>query len=275
MNITATTKICLIIGDPIVHSLSPQMHNAGYEALTIDDQFVFIAAHIKEENLEVAIKGFRAMNIRGITTTLPHKTAIIKYLDEIDDTAKDIGAINTVVNTDGKLKGYNTDWIGIVKPLEKIAPLKNKTVAVLGAGGAARAAVYGISKKGGKVTVFNRTIEKAQKLAEEFHCEYATLDEVEKVKNMDIIFNATSIGLHPNATQSPLYKEYITDKHVVFDAIYSPYDTQLLKYAKEKGATGIHGLEMFLHQGLEQFTLYTGQEAPEDAMRKVIENYAK
>lgn len=274
MNITSNTKICFIIGDPIGHSLSPQMHNAGYEALGIDDQFVFAAAHIKENDLEAAVNGFHAMGVRGITTTLPHKTTIMKYLDEIDETAKEIGAINTVVNTDGKLKGYNTDWIGVVKPLEQICDLRNKTAAVLGAGGAARAAVYGLTKSGVKVTIFNRTIEKAKQLAEDFNCEYATLDELEKITAMDIIFNATTIGLHPDNDKTPLPKELLNNNHIVFDAIYSPYQTQLLKDAEEKGVKVIHGLEMLLHQGLEQFKLYTGHEAPEEAMRKVLKSHA-
>ncbi len=270
MNITAKTKICLVIGDPIKYSLSPQMHNAGYKALGIDDQFIFVASHVNISEMEDFIKGARAMKIRGVSLTMPHKLEVLKYLDEIDPVAKKIGAVNTIINEANILKGYNTDWLGVVKPLEMITNLTGKHVALIGAGGAARAAVYGFVKKGAKVTIFNRTIKKAKELAEEFGCSYASLDELEKVKVLDIIFNATSVGLHSEENQTPLPKKYITNKHIVFDAIYSSFETRLLQEAKEKGAKTIHGLKMFLYQGTEQFKLYTGHEAPSDIMKKVL-----
>jgi shikimate dehydrogenase len=260
----------MIIGDPVEHSLSPAMHNAGYVALGIEDAFVFTGAHVLPEKLEEAVNGFRALQIKGISVTIPHKTTIMKYLNAVDDIAEKIGAVNTVINDHGKLTGYNTDWIGVVTSLEQLTNIKGKHVALLGAGGAARSVIYGVIKKGGTVTIFNRTVEKAKELAEEFNCQYATLDELNSIKNMDIIFNATSIGLHPNETQTPLPKEYITSKHIVFDAIYTPYQTQLLKDAKEKGAKIIHGQSMLLYQGLAQFKFFTGHDAPEDIMRNVL-----
>ncbi len=269
MKINSKTKICIIIGDPVEHSLSPQMHNGGYEALGIDNEFVFIAAKVKEENLSDFVKGARAMGMRGITCTIPHKTQILKYLDEIDDTAKKIGAVNTVVNTDGVLKGYNTDWIGVVEVLEKTTSLKGKKVALLGAGGAARAAAYGVTQRGAELAVFNRSVEKGLELAREFGGKYYSLESVQEVKNMDIIFNATSLGLE-DKNETPIDKKFITEKHIVFDAIYIPYETRLLREAKEKGAKIIHGTEMLLYQGLEQFRLYTGRQAPEEEMRKVL-----
>lgn len=265
----------MIIGDPIEHSLSPEMHNTTYKALGIDDQFVFVAAHVKPEDVEQTVNGARAMHIRGLTCTIPHKTSVMQYLDALDETAEKIGAVNTIVNDHGKLTGYNTDWLGVVTPLEKVTSIKNKSVAVLGAGGAARAVIYGVLKHGGRVTIFNRTVEKAKALAEEFGCDYASNEAFEEIKTMDIIFNATSVGLHPNESETPLPKEYITDKHIVFDAIYAPFETQLLKYAKAQGATVIHGLEMLLHQGTAQFQLYTGQIAPEDVMRDVLMKHTK
>lgn len=270
MNITAKTKLCLVIGDPVEHSLSPIMHNAGYEALGIADEFVYVGARVLPTYIDEAVRGFRGLNIRGVSVTLPHKTTIIDYLNEIDETALSIGAVNTVINENGTLKGTNTDWLGVVEPLEKVTEIKGKSVALLGAGGAARSVIYGIQQKGGKVTVFNRTVENAKQLADEFGCEYGSFDDLEKVKTMDIIFNATSVGLHPNEDQTPLPKQYITDKHIVFDAIYSPYETRLLKDAQEKGAAVIHGLEMLLYQGIAQFKLFTGHDAPEDVMRKVL-----
>ncbi len=272
MNISAKTKLCIIIGNPVEHSLSPAMHNAGYETLGIDDQFVFTACRVSPEHVKDVMHAMRTLNIRGITCTIPHKTYVMKYLDEIDPTAKIIGAVNTVVNDGGVLKGYNTDWMGIVTPLEMHTQLKGKTVALIGAGGAARAMAYGVTRNGAKLTIYNRTVETARKLAYEFGGQAFSLEEIERVKGADIILNATSIGMHPHEDESPIPMEYIVSKHLVFDAVYEPYETKLLLNAKEKGAQIIHGTDMLLYQGVEQFTLYTGHDAPVDAMRKAIYN---
>jgi shikimate dehydrogenase len=132
-------KICMVIGDPVEHSLSPRMHNAGYRALGIDNEFVYVARKVKTDDLADFVKGVRAIGIRGVSCTIPHKIKIMKFLDEIDATAREIGAVNTVVNEKGKLKGYNTDWLGAVASLEETISLKNKKVALIGAGGVARA----------------------------------------------------------------------------------------------------------------------------------------
>src|SRR3989344_5039081 len=160
MKLSAKTKICLIIGDPVEHSLSPAMHNAGYEALGIDNQFVFLGAKVKVEDVETAVQAMRKMGIHGLTCTIPHKVVVMKYLDKIDETARKIGAVNTVLNQNGKLIGFNTDWQGVVIPLEKVTKLPGKKVMVVGAGGAARAIVYGLLKRGAKVKIFNRTKKK-------------------------------------------------------------------------------------------------------------------
>lgn len=270
MNITAKTKVCMVIGDPVEHSLSPTMHNAAYEALGIDKDFVYVAARVDPTYIDEAVRGFRGLSIHAISVTIPHKTRIMDYLDEVDETARAIGAVNTIINDNGILKGSNTDWLGVITPLQAITKIHGKSVALLGAGGAARSVLYGIKQKGGHVTIFNRTMETAQQLAEEFQCDYASLDELEKVKAMDIIFNATSVGMKQHDT--PLPKEYITAKHIVFDAIYSPYETRLLREAKEQGATVIHGIDMLLYQGMEQFKLFTGHEAPEEVMRAVLKH---
>src|SRR5215469_6755884 len=162
MKITAKTKICMVIGDPVEPSLSPQMHNAGYEELHIDDQFVYVACHVKVNDIENFVKGIRTMNIWGISCTIPHKRAVMPYLDEIDEVAKKIGAVNTIVNHDNKLIGYNTDWLGILNPLGKFTTLKEKHVAIIGAGGAARAAAYAVTSKGAKLSLFNRTLTNAE-----------------------------------------------------------------------------------------------------------------
>lgn len=270
MKIAARTKICMVIGDPIEHSLSPQIHNAGYFALGIDDKFVFAASRVKIENLKEFISGVRAMGIRGVSCTIPHKTAIMPYLDKIDPIAKTIGAVNTVVNDHGVLKGYNTDWQGILAPLKKITSLQNKKVALLGAGGAARAAAYALTKTGAKLVIYNRTVTKAQALAKEFRCEARALADIEKIKNADIIINATPVGLYPKVNATPLAKKLITKQQIIFDTVYTPYETRLLKEARQQGAKVIHGAEMLLEQAAAQFALYTHRRAPVDAMRKIL-----
>jgi shikimate dehydrogenase len=148
--------------------------------------------------------------------------------------------------------------------------LKNKTVALIGAGGTARSVAFALTKKGAKLVIYNRTIEKANELAKEFGASARSLDTIEEVKNMDIIFNATSVGLYPNENESPIASELITDKHIVFDAIYVPYETRLLREARQQGARIIHGMEMLLYQGIAQFKIFTNHDAPEKTMRDVL-----
>ena len=264
----------MVIGDPVGHSLGPQMYNEAYKSLGINGEYVYVGCNVKIDALADFIKGIRAMGILGVSCTVPHKVAVMPYLDVVDDVAKQIGAVNTIVNDNGTLHGYNTDWLGVVTPLEKLISIQNKNVALLGAGGAARAAAYGITKLGGNLTIFNRTADKAQMLAKEFGADSASFEALEKVHDMDIIFNATTVGLHPNTSETPLPKEYIARHHIIFDAVYVPYQTRLLSEAEEKGATVIHGTEMLLYQGMEQFKLYTGYDAPEDILRNVLMKHA-
>lgn len=277
MKISAKNKLCVIVGDPVEHSLSPKMHNAAYEALNIDDQFVFVAAHAKVEDMEHVVKAVRVMNIRGLTCTIPHKMEVMKYIDEIDPLAKKIGAVNTVVNDNGVLKGYNTDCQGTIIPLEKVTTLKDKKVALIGAGGAARAIAYGVTDKGAILTIYNRTVEKAEELAKELNSHSPThqvsaksLDALEEVKTADIVLNATSLGMAPDEDKTPCPIEYINENQVVFDAVYTPYKTKFLRDAEAKGAKIIPGIEMLLHQGTAQFTHYTNHPAPEEVMRKSL-----
>lgn len=269
MNINAQTKICMVIGDPVEHSLSPQMHNAGYEALHIDDTYVYVACHVDVKNIENFINGVRSMGIRGISCTIPHKIAVIPFLDKVDETAKKIGAVNTIINDNGILKGHNTDWLGVSESLKKIISLKGKKVALLGAGGAARAAAYAVIMSGADLMIFNRTLENAQKLAKEFGGVEHSLEKIEKVKYADIIINTTSVGLEKQ-NETPISKEYINKNQVVFDLVYGKNETQLIKDAKENGAKTLSGIDMLLHQGFAQFKLFTGHEAPESAMRNAL-----
>lgn len=262
-------KTCLIIGYPVKNSLSPLIHNAGYKKLGIDKEFTFLKAEVKPEHLKMAIDGVRAFGIRGVSVTMPHKQAVIKYLDKTDKDAKKIGAVNTIVNNNGKLTGYNTDWLGAVLALEKKTNLKRKKVAVIGAGGAARAIVYGLMKKEAAAKIFNRSLDKAKQLAKEFGCDYSGLADLNEVESMDIIINATSLGMDNNL--SPIDKKYLNRNQIIFDVVYSPKETKLIKDGLEKGAKVIFGYEMLLYQAVAQFKLYTGMAAPVEVMRKALE----
>ena len=264
-----TETLCMIIGDPIAHSLSPLIHNAAYEALGMEG-YRYEARRVGSGALAGFMQEVRQGGIRGVSCTAPHKVAVMEYLDELDPTAATIGAVNTIVNEDGRLKGYNTDWLGVVDPLEKIAPLDGKNVALLGAGGAARSIAYGVTSKGGRLTIYNRTPGKARALAEEFGAAGKGLDDLEAIRDADIIINATSVGMSPQDGDTPLPQRYIHEGQIVFDSIYVPYQTRLLREAAAQGATVVHGTEMLLGQAFVQFKLYTGRDAPEDVMRRTL-----
>ena len=270
MNISGKIKTCIIIGDPIEHSLSPVMHNAAYKKLGLDDQYIFKAERVKSGDVGKVVERARDEDIRGLSCTAPHKEEVMQYLDEIDPVAKEIGAVNTVVNNDGVLKGYNTDWLGTVIPLEKVTGLASKKVALLGAGGAARAIAYGLVKKGAKLKIYNRTADKAQELADELGCTAGSLDEIGEVKNYDIIINSTSVGMGEREDESLVPAELLSEKQIVMEAVYAPPKTKLLQDAEAKGAQIIPGMEMLLYQGVAQFELYTEEKAPEEVMREIL-----
>jgi shikimate dehydrogenase len=270
MNITAKTKLCMVVGDPVEHSLGPQMHNVAYEKVGLAGQYVYVAAHVNSAAIGDFINGVRAMSIRGVSCTTPHKVTVMQYLDKLDLIAEKIGAVNTVVNDEGILTGYNTDWLGVVIPLEQLTSLKDKKVALLGAGGAARAIAYGVSSRGGQLTIYNRNQDKGGQLAADFGTEIGSFDDLDTLKTMDIIINATSLGMFPRSDTTPLPKECLTGRQIVFDIVYTPYETRLLREAREQGARVIHGSEMLLHQGLAQFKLFTGHDAPEEPMRAAL-----
>lgn len=257
--------VCMSMGYPNKHSRSPSLHNVGYNELGLKDQFIYLKMEVKPEDLKKAMEAVKTLGIRGVSVTMPHKREVIKYLNELDPDAKVIGAVNTVVNDNGKLTGFNTDWIGAIKSLEEKTSLKDKKVAVLGAGGAARAIIFGLTKKEARVVIFNRTFEKAKELAREFGCEVGDFNNPQNLENMDIIINATPIGM--KGDKSPIDKKFINKNQIVFDVIYLPIETRFLKDAKEKGAEVIPGYEMLLYQAVEQFKLYTGFNAPVAKMK--------
>jgi shikimate dehydrogenase len=263
-------KICIIIGDPVNHSLSPAMHNKAYEAAGLGDKYIFLPIKVGENNLKNAVQAIRTFGIHGTSVTMPHKEKIVRFLDNLDSSAKAIGAVNTVVNKNGILTGYNTDWLGVTKPLMERTVLKGKKVAVIGAGGVARAAIFGLKKEGADITVFNRTLSKAKKLANIFKCDFSSLKEINLIENFDIIINATSLGMKVKSDGGLIPEKFLNDKQVIFDLIYKPKKTKLIQNAEKKGAKIIFGYEMLLHQGMEQFFLYTGSKAPKAHMLDVL-----
>jgi len=262
-------KTCLVIKGNDSSSMSPAMHNAAYKAMGICSEYVFRPMRIRPEELADAMyKDLRSPSIHAFAVTIPHKETILKYLDEIDETAQQIGAVNTVLNIHGKLKGYNTDWQGAINTLLKFTSLKNKKVALLGSGGTARAITYGLSKQVCEISIYSRNQNSASAIAKQFECKTYLWDERENAYKTDIIINTTPIGREDNAT--PLSGEGIHAKHIIFDMNYKKGSTQLLNLAKSKNAIIINGLEMLLQQGMLQFELYTGLKAPENEMREAL-----
>lgn len=266
----ATTILCGIIGNPIEHSLSPAMHNAAYEQLGLN--FVYLAFCVSD--VEGAMRGMRALNIRGLSVTVPHKVAVLPYLDEIDPVARQIGAVNTVVNENGHLKGYNTDWAGFVRSLEAHTPIRDKRVVILGAGGAARAIAFGIKHEGGLLTILNRTEElvMAEKLATEIGCPYGDLKQLDLIQQAEIVVNATSVGMSPLQDRTVIDPAHLRPEQVVYDIVYNPLETKFLREAKALGCRVIPGYEMLLLQGVTQFELWTGKQAPVDLMRTILKD---
>lgn len=254
-----------VIGNPIGHSLSPVMHNAAFAAT---GQTAYFNA-FQVEDLASAMAGVRALGVAGLSVTLPHKTKVMEYLDWIDDQAQKIAAVNTVVNHQGHLCGYNTDVTGALAALQGKTELAGRRVLILGAGGAARALVYGVSEIGGRVAIANRSAERGMALAKEFGTLYLATSEIENFQ-AEVLINTTSLGMAPASELMPLSPTLIKPSMVVMDIVYNPLRTRLLETAEKCGAVTIDGLEMFIAQGALQFEMWTGQKAPIKVMRQAV-----
>ncbi|MBL7001724.1 MAG: shikimate dehydrogenase [Nitrosopumilus sp.] len=267
-------KTFAVIGDPIDHSLSPNIHSAAFRDLNLD--CAYIAYRIPKGELEEGIAGLKKIKIDGFNITIPHKVEMMKYLDKIDESCSLIGAVNTVVNNDGIFKGYNTDMDGFLEPFKKKKlNIENAKVLLLGAGGAARAIVAGFAKEKAKsITIANRTLENANNLSEfakkiGLDTNAINIEDVnDSVKNYDIIVNATSVGLKNEP--SPISLEGINEKTIVYDIVYMPMNTDFIKKAKAEGAIIIFGYEMLLGQAVRSFEIWHGMEAPYNAMKKAL-----
>jgi len=267
------TKTFDVIGDPIDHSLSPNIHNAAFRELGLD--CTYIAYRIPKGELAAGVESLKSIKISGFNVTIPHKVEMLKYLDEIDDNCNLIGATNTVSNDNEKLKGYNTDMDGFLDPIKKrnIA-IKNSNVLLLGAGGAARAIIAAFAKeKSSKITIANRTKENAIKLAhlaQKLGIDAVTksFQEIDASPQYRFIVNATSIGLKNEAM--PIPKACINKDTVVYDIVYMPMNTDLIVHAKKNNATIIYGYEMLLGQAVRSFEIWHDINAPYDAMKKAL-----
>jgi shikimate dehydrogenase len=242
------------------------MHNAAYAALGVPFTYVAFGTH----NTREAVLGMRYLGMRGLGVSMPHKIEIMQYLDAIDETAARVGAVNTVVNDDGRLTGYNTDWIGAVRALQEKVDLSGKRAIVVGAGGAARAIVYGLTREGSQVTVYNRTADKGEALARDFVARFGGgLAELAAIQDYDILVNATSVGFHA-PDESILPPSALEAGAAVLDVVFIPPRSRLVQDAESRGCIAISGIRMLVHQAAYQFELYTGQQAPLEVMERAL-----
>jgi len=276
--VTGKTGVCGLIGDPVEHTMSPVMHNAAFEKLAID--YIYLPFQVKKEELAEAIAGMRALNIRGLNVTIPHKVAVLPMLDRLDPFAEKIGAVNTIVNDDGVLTGYNTDAAGFLQALldKGIDPAGKKAV-VLGAGGASRAISFALAERGAQLVILNRQMELdwAEKLASQisqsFNREVIALEINDAnlslaLANAEILINATSAGMSPHSEETPVPAPMLRRGLVVFDAVYNPLQTRLMSNAEKSGAITVSGLDMLAWQGALAFEKWTGQQPPLELMKE-------
>ncbi|MCD6210751.1 MAG: shikimate dehydrogenase [Methanophagales archaeon] len=266
-------KVYGVIGNPIEHSLSPVMHNAAFEALGLDA--IYLAFRVAEHDLGDAIRGAKSLGIAGLNVTIPLKEKALAFV-EADDIASRIGAINTIDFTSGTPTGYNTDGIGALTVLkERVGEIKGKEVLILGAGGAARAIAFYLDTEGARLTIANRTEDRAAMLASSLHnADFISLSEEElkrHIKDADILINTTSVGMYPRADATLVNAGMMHSRLVVFDIVYNPAETKLLREAKKAGVqTIIEGVKMLVYQGAASFRIWTGMEPPVEVMEAAV-----
>jgi len=261
----ARTALFGVIGNPVFHSLSPVMHNRAMQVTGYNG--VYLAFQVKE--IAAAIQGLRSLHAKGISVTLPFKIAVMEYLDELHESAESAGAVNTILNHGGRLIGYNTDGEASIRALLEKTPVKGKIVAIIGAGGAARAIGLELVRFGAQLILYNRSKTKGEALARNLGADFRLLSEFDG-KDPDILIHATPVGMWPHEAEMPIPEKAIRPGSVVMDIVYNPVRTRLLQAAEKHEAIPIDGVSMFVHQGARQFELWTGQKAPVAEMRKVV-----
>lgn len=277
MILTGETTVVGVFGDPVAHSLSPAMHNRAFAAL--DMNWVYVPFHVKGDALGRAVDGVRALGLAGVNVTVPHKVSVMPFLDEIDDEARMVGAVNTIVNRSGRLVGYNTDGRGFVRSLERQGgrAIEGAHVAVIGAGGAAQAIVCSLARaNAATIAIANRTVEKAIRLAnsvsKELGAEAVAISnegpEIESaLERADIVIQATTLGMHPREDVPPPFPvDALRPDALVCDIVYNPRETSLIRAARHRGCDVLTGEGMLVYQGAVAFELWTGEEAPDELM---------
>ncbi|MEE2753617.1 MAG: shikimate dehydrogenase [Candidatus Latescibacterota bacterium] len=282
MDIKATSQVLGVIGDPIAHSFSPDMHNAAIEALGVD--LCYVAFHVQPDRVGSAVKGLRGFDILGLNVTIPHKLAVMEYIDQISEEALAVGAVNTIHNEDGNLTGYNTDVYGVTTAIEQIAGVTTfpESCVVLGGGGASRAVTYALGKREEvkRVTILNRTVDRAEALATDMEkitgkeIIPSALDKGSEKMAFDsagLVVNTTSLGMHPYPNASPLMNDAaIRPDLILYDTVFNPLETTLMRQFKAKGASAFGGLDMLVFQGARSFEIWTGTEPPIDVMKQAV-----
>jgi len=281
--LNCSTTVCGVMGDPLEHSVSPDMHNAAFGKLGLN--YVYLPFRVSKENLAGAVEGIRALHIAGMNVTIPHKVSIIPLLDEVDALAQRIGAVNVVHNKDGRLLGFNTDAEGFLRLLKEQAIEAGRMHAVvLGAGGASRAVCFALASLGSDITILNRTVQKARDCAADMSKytgrTFAALELnpdnlTSALAKADLVVNATSLGMSPRAGESPVNGKLLERRHIVADIVYNPVVTRLLRDAEKAGARIIGGLDMLAWQGALSFEIWTGCRAPVDVMRRAAAEAVK
>jgi shikimate dehydrogenase len=276
--LTGKTKVFGLLGHPVEHSMSPTMWNPALRDLGLD--YVYVAYDVHPDDLKEAIEGIKALNIKGVNITIPHKENVMKYLDEIDPLAKKMGAVNTIKNEDGYLKARNTDAGGAKKALvDAGCEIEGSNILILGAGGASRAICFTLAKEVNKIILTDIAEEKALNLAKEVRNKLdaniigkkATDPILEgNIEDADILINATPIGMYPKTDNSPISKELLHSDLFVFDVVYNPLETRLMKAAAEKGCKTLGGLDMLVNQGVLAFKWWTGKDPNKDLMKTQI-----
>ena len=258
-------KIFGVIGNPVYKSMGYLIHNRAFKETGSTDIYVPFLV----DNVENFFKGFSPY-FEGLSVTMPFKESIMAEMDEIEETAKKIGAVNTVVRDGKSWKGYNTDCMGALQALEKHVDLKNKNVLIVGAGGTAKAIGYGVYEKGAKITVtYNRDKEKGIRLGSELKAKVVSIQDVDK-EEIDVLINCSPVGMSPNLEETPVPSRCLRKGMIVFDSVYNPIETRLIREARVSGCVTISGVELFVNQAVGQFELWTGQKAPTDIMRDVV-----
>lgn len=278
-SINPQTRVYALIGNPVSHSMSPAIHNAAF--MELDQDCIYVAFQV--EDVKSALVGMRALdNFRGMSVTIPHKIEVMQYVDEIPDVDRHIGSINTVVKEDGKLIGFNTDGPGALKAIgDAGVELAGKNVLMLGAGGAARAIAFTLAQKGfiGKLVLLDINEEFLSQLTGDLKSgtdavivpgalNQAAVEE--HMASADLVINCTPVGMHPNVDATLVPEHLFRPGQVIFDVVYNPLETKLLRQAKAKGLKAIPGVEMFINQAILQFERFAGADAPEELMRSVV-----